>query len=111
MLTRTGRCGTSGTRDLIAEHAGTSRCYRDEVPFEETLRRHATEGDVAHGFGEAEMRSWWPDRDPLTGIDERTLDAACTTQQALATVLRDCGRGCGPRTEGPGTQASETSSW
>ncbi|WP_328296009.1 hypothetical protein OG218_25510 [Kineococcus sp. NBC_00420] len=83
----------AGVVHLVAEHVGTSCCYRYEVPFEETLRRHATKGDVAHEFGEAEMRSWWRDRDPLTGVDERTLDAACRAMQALATVLHDCGWG------------------
>ncbi|WP_380156528.1 hypothetical protein [Kineococcus sp. R86509] len=48
---------------------------------------------MAHEFGEAEMSSWWRDRDPRTGVDERTLDAAFTAQQALATVLPDCGWG------------------
>ncbi len=43
-------------RSLVADHGGVSRAYVMDVPFEETLRRHATKAK-ADEFGEAEMRA------------------------------------------------------
>lgn len=45
--------------------------YYLDIPFEETLRRHATKPN-AHEFGEKEMREWWNDRDYLVISNEKS---------------------------------------
>src|SRR5215469_14862399 len=41
---------------LIAAHRGVTRCYYLDVPFEQTLARHATKPQATE-YGEAEMRA------------------------------------------------------
>ena len=77
-------------RQLITDHRGLSRCYRYDVSFEETLRRHATKPKAAE-FGEAEMRQWWRDADPLVGTAEAVIDAESSLTDSLQRVLADCG--------------------
>lgn len=79
-------------RRLLEDHVGVSRCYRYDLPFEETLRRHATKGATAGEFGEPEMRSWWRDRDLLHGVAERVIGPDSTLEHTVRTVLSDCGR-------------------
>jgi hypothetical protein len=78
-------------RGLVDDHVGVSRCYRYELPFEETVRRHATKGATAQEFGEREMRSWWRGPDPLHGVAERVIGPDSTLERTLQTVLSDCG--------------------
>lgn len=49
----------TGLRD---DHLDQSLFYYIDVPFEETMRRHATMPQ-ANQNGRAEMSSWWRDRD------------------------------------------------
>lgn len=77
-------------RGLIADHRGTTRCYRYDLTFEETLRRHATKVWAAE-FGEAEMSSWWRDADPLVGVDEMLIGPTSSLEQSTRRILRDCG--------------------
>lgn len=77
-------------RHLIADHRGVTRCYRYEMSFEETLRRHATKAN-ADEFGEVEMREWWRDIDPLPGVAEEVIGADSPLPHTLRRVLTDCG--------------------
>ncbi|NYI68550.1 hypothetical protein BJY26_002856 [Spelaeicoccus albus] len=77
-------------RQLIEDHLGVTRCYRYEVSFDETLRRHATKPD-ADEFGETEMRQWWRDSDELTGADEALIPAEYSLTDGVLRVLDDCG--------------------
>lgn len=78
-------------RQLITDHRGVSRCYRYDVSFEGTVRRHATKPQAkASEFGEAEMRQWWRDADPLTGTDEAVIDAESSLAGSVRRVLADC---------------------
>lgn len=79
-------------RLLVAEHRGASRCYRYDLTFEETLRRHLSKGGrIVEEVDEATLRSWWRPADPLPGVDERVLPAGSSLEDSLRTVLRDCG--------------------
>lgn len=77
-------------RQLITEHRGVTRCYRYDMSFEETLRRHATKPKATE-FGEPEMRQWWRDRDPLIGADEIVIGSDSPLQESVQRVLTDCG--------------------
>lgn len=69
--------------------------YYLDVPFEETLRRHATRPQAAE-FGEAEMRSWYRERDLLPGGIEQIVPAASSLEDTIRLVMDDAGFICGP---------------
>ncbi|GAB7067422.1 hypothetical protein [Mycolicibacterium hodleri] len=58
---------------LAADHVGTTRFFRFDLPFDETLRRHAARG--CRDFGERELRQWWRDDDALSGCAEERIGA------------------------------------
>ena len=74
---------------LIADHRGTSRCYRFELDFDETVRRHAGKPQAAE-YGADTMRDWWRDADPLPGLCERVIAADMSLAGATAQILREC---------------------
>lgn len=74
---------------LREDHAGPTRAYVYDLPFEETVRRHATKG-AGLGFGEAEMRSWWHGFQPVEGLDEVVLGADEALADTVARILADC---------------------
>jgi predicted kinase len=84
-----GRYGSMLAR-LRDDHRGLTRCYYLDVPFEETLRRHATK-PVAEEFGEPELRSWYRPLDLLPGGDETVVPAESTLPETVARILRDTG--------------------
>lgn len=74
--------------ELIAEFAGCSHVYHFDLPFEETLRRHATKSN-AHDFGEKEMREWWNESDSLGLQHEHIFFASDSEDAVLAKILHD----------------------
>jgi len=77
-------------RSLVADHQGVSRAYVMDVPFEETLRRHATKAK-ADEFGEAEMRAWWHGLQLVDGLEEPIIGVDSTADAAAARILSECG--------------------
>lgn len=75
-------------RRLAGDHRGRTRCYLFDVPFDETLRRHATK-PVADAFGEAEMRQWWRDPAPIDGLAETALSETDDLDGTVTRILRD----------------------
>lgn len=75
---------------LVADHRGHTCCYRYELSFEETLHRHRTKS-VAGEFGEADMRTWWRETDPIRGIGEAIIGADLDLTTTVDRVLADCG--------------------
>jgi predicted kinase len=78
---------------LRDDHVGKSLYYYLDVPYEETLRRHATKPN-AHEYGAAEMSSWWRERDLLPGAIEQVLTADLSAGKAAARIVRDAGPSC-----------------
>jgi ABC-type dipeptide/oligopeptide/nickel transport system ATPase component len=76
-------------RALVSDHRGMTRCYRFNIPFSETLKRHANKAD-ADEFGETEMRQWWRDENPLTGVDEALIGPEQSLRDSVSQVLADC---------------------
>ena len=64
--------------------------YYWDIPFEETLRRHATKPNQAD-FGAEEMRQWWRARDLSPLLSERVFSEDVSLEAAVARVLRDAG--------------------
>jgi predicted kinase len=54
-------------RALLAAHRGTSSVFYLDIPFEETVRRHATRPQASE-FTADQMRGWYTERD-LLGVD------------------------------------------
>ncbi|MET8976440.1 AAA family ATPase [Streptomyces sp. NPDC004539] len=77
---------------LVADHRGTTRCYYLDVPFEETLRRHATKPPMP-GVGEARLREWYRERDLLAGGIETVVPADSGLGETVERVVRESGLG------------------
>jgi hypothetical protein len=78
---------------LRDDHLGKSLYYYLDVPFEETLRRHATKPN-AHEYGAAEMSAWWRERDLLAGGLDQVLTADLSADTATARILGDAALAC-----------------
>lgn len=74
---------------LLADHRGITCCYRYQLSFEETARRHATKPRSTE-YGPDTMREWWLDTDPLPGITEWLFGPEVSLNDATARVLQDC---------------------
>lgn len=74
---------------LISDFNGLARVYYFDIPFDETLRRHATKPN-AHEFGEAEMRQWWRSNDMLGVKEEQIFNEKMSADAMLRKVLNDC---------------------
>ena len=75
---------------LIADHAGLARAYYLDVPWAETLRRHATKPQAAE-YGECEMRGWFRERDLLPGGLERVIPAASSLDETVRCIMAESG--------------------
>jgi hypothetical protein len=81
---------------LHGDHQGVSRFYYLDVPFEETMRRHATRPQAAE-FGRAEMSDWYRERDLLPSGIEQVIPAANSLDATVLQVMRDTGLACQPQ--------------
>lgn len=70
---------------LYDDFAGRVAFYRLVVPFEETVRRHATR-PIAGEFDAATMRSWYVDDDGLDFVDERIIHAESSLDQTVGRI-------------------------
>lgn len=75
---------------LTKDHQGKTLAYFLDLPFEETLRRHATKAKAAE-FGEAEMRDWWYGTAHVDGLHEETIEAQASLEVVIQRVETDCG--------------------
>ncbi|MFI8192451.1 kinase [Streptomyces sp. NPDC085946] len=75
---------------LRAEHRGPTHAYYLDVPFAETLARHATKPQALE-FGEAELRDWYRPLDLLPGGAETVIGADSALTATVDRVLRDTG--------------------
>lgn len=73
-------------RSLASDHVGETAVVYLDVPFEETVRRHAGRPQAAH-FTPEEMSEWWAPDDRL-GLDhEIVLGPDTTAQEAINRLL------------------------
>jgi len=75
---------------LVADHRGRTACYYFDLPFEETLRRHATRPEAAE-FTPEQMRPWYRHRDLLPGELEQLVPPHATLEGTVARVIDDLG--------------------
>ena len=75
---------------LRRDHRGRTCAYYLDVPFAETVRRHATKPQAAE-YGEAELRDWYRPLDLLPGGAETVIPAASGLEETAERVLREAG--------------------
>lgn len=75
---------------LRADHCGGSWFYYLDVPFKETLRRHATKPQAVE-YGAAEMSAWYRDNDLLPDGIEQVIPADSSLEQTVERVMTDAG--------------------
>ncbi|MEV1175391.1 kinase [Nonomuraea sp. NPDC049784] len=71
---------------LRKDHSGRSHFFYLDIPFEETLRRHATRPQSAE-FGAELMREWYVERDLLPGGYETVIPQDSSLQETVGRVL------------------------
>jgi hypothetical protein len=76
--------------ELIAAHPGDSHVYYLDVPFAETIRRHATRPQVAD-FTPEQMRDWFAPGDVLGIPGEHVVPETSALAETVALVLRTSG--------------------
>lgn len=77
---------------LTADHRGVTRHYYFDVPFEETLVRHATKPQVDN-ITEEHLREWWAHMDLLPGGVEEILGPGPSAEEHARQILHAVGLG------------------
>mgnify|MGYP001131931820 CR=1 FL=1 len=62
--------------------------YYYDIPFDETIKRHETKAN-RFDFGEAEMRSWWKEKDFIGIIPETVLKEDISLDDAVNMIFQD----------------------
>jgi hypothetical protein len=75
---------------LRADHRGPTRSCRLDVPFGETLARHAGK-PIADEVGETQLRDWHRPRDLLPGGVATVVGADSTLHETVDRIMRDTG--------------------
>ncbi|MEU6237215.1 AAA family ATPase [Kitasatospora sp. NPDC047058] len=78
-------------RRLVGDHRGVTRCYYLDIPFDETLVRHASKADHAHlaAVTERELRDWYRERDVLPGGVETVVGSDSTLRDTVDRIMRE----------------------
>ncbi|MGW2419573.1 kinase [Streptomyces sp. NPDC001709] len=75
---------------LRADHRGPTHGYYLDVPFGETLARHATK-PIADHVSEADLREWYRRRDLLPGGVETVIGAGSSLAETVDHIMHDTG--------------------
>jgi predicted kinase len=76
---------------LVSDHAGMSMCWYLDIPFEETLRRHAERSaakPATNEFGEEAMRGWYKKGDLIQGMNETVIPASSSLEGSVDLIMR-----------------------
>lgn len=77
-------------RALVDDHPGTTVCAYLDIPFDETVRRHATRSQASQ-FTADDMATWWASSGPL-GVDgELVIDHQHTAVGVVELLSRTLG--------------------
>lgn len=76
--------------ELRADHRGPTHGYYLDVPFEETLARHATKPQ-AQEYGERELRDWYRRLDLLPDRTETVIGANSAPTDTVDHIMLDTG--------------------
>ena len=87
-----GKTVTAREIRLRQDHCGRTAGFHFDVPFAETLRRHASKPQAAE-YGEVEMRSWYRPLDLVPELEEHRIDASHSLDAAIELVIAGSGLG------------------
>ncbi|MGW3183188.1 AAA family ATPase [Kitasatospora sp. NPDC001119] len=78
---------------LVGDHRGVSRCYYLDVPFGETLARHASKADAEYlaQVTERELRDWYREHDLLPGGFETVIGSDSRLHDTVDRMMRETG--------------------
>jgi predicted kinase len=91
--------------DLCRGHRGRTAVFYFDLPWEETLRRHA-ERPQAPEFGADDMKQWWVPRDLLGVAGERVITQELSLAETVELVAREL-EGVPPATRIPADEAGD----
>ena len=74
--------------ETIARKFDSVHAYYYDLPFEETLKRHATKPN-RNDFGEADMRRWWKEKDFIGIIPETIIGAEMSIDEVIEMICKD----------------------
>lgn len=77
-------------RRLSADHRGPTHHYYLDVPFDETLARHATK-PIADEVNETQLRDWYRPLDLLPGGVETVIGADSSLAATIDRIMHDTG--------------------
>ena len=72
----------------VAVYGESIYAYYYDIPFEETMARHATKHNKFF-FGEQEMRRWWRERDYIGFISEKSITSDLSLLEAVDMIYSD----------------------
>ncbi len=72
---------------LIAEFDEKTQVYYFDIPFEETIKRHATKAN-RNDFTHDDMKDWWIDKDYLQVADEEIITQDMSEDAIVALMLQ-----------------------
>jgi len=75
---------------LCADHRGPSHGFYLDVPFDETVVRHATK-PIADDVDEMQLREWYRPRDFLPGGIETVIGGDSTLRETVDRIMLDTG--------------------
>ncbi|MFE7959464.1 kinase [Streptomyces sp. NPDC057413] len=75
---------------LRADHRGPTHGYYLDVPFDETLARHATK-PIAADVDATQLRTWYRPRDLLPGGIETVITADSALHETIDHIMLDTG--------------------
>ncbi|MEU5289409.1 kinase [Streptomyces sp. NPDC020755] len=80
-------------QDLVRAHRGVSRCYYLDVPYAETVLRHATKLDAEYlqQVTPDHLSDWYRAADLLPGALETVIGADSSLEDTVAQILHESG--------------------
>jgi hypothetical protein len=75
-------------RRLIADHAGVTGVYYFQLPFDETVRRHATR-PLSEVVTPEQMRDWYQPCDLLGVPGEQVIDSSSSLDDTVNRIITD----------------------
>lgn len=75
-------------RHLITDHAGHTGVYYFQLPFEETVRRHATK-PLSAVVTQEQLRDWYQPSDLLNVPGEQVIDSSSTLDDTTTRIISD----------------------
>ncbi|MER6134043.1 AAA family ATPase [Streptomyces sp. NPDC001815] len=76
--------------ELRADHRGPTHAYYLDIPFGETLARHATK-PIADDVSETQLSDWYRARDLLPGGTETVIGAHSSLHETVDRIMVDTG--------------------